>query len=72
MEQTPRETQIDRVVKKLTDDFWADTPEDELEWRAMGWDEYYDVTIYPIENDIYEWETDRRIQVVLGETPHPS
>ena len=66
-----RENQIERVVEHLTDLFWEDTPDEDREWHAMGWDRYYDLTIYPIENDLYKSETDWQIQVVLGEPPHP-
>ena len=63
-----RENQIKRVVEKLSDEFWADADDDG--WHAMGWDEYYDLTIYPISNDIYDLETDRQIRFVLGEEPY--
>ena len=71
MKMSPRDIQIARLVRKLTNDFWADTPADAVEARGMDWEEYYDLTIYPIENDLNEFETDRLIQAVLGETPMP-
>ena len=56
-------------MQKLADPFWDECPEGEADWHAMGWDEYNDLTIYPIANDIYDLETDRQIRWVLGEEP---
>lgn len=59
---TTRENQIKRVVQILTDDYSPGLSD-------MGWDRYYDLEIYPIANDLYEFETDALIRRLLKETP---
>ena len=55
-----RRDQIDRVVKIMEDNYG---PYD------MGWERYYDLEIYPIENDLNEFETDDMIRYLLKEEP---
>ena len=55
-----RRDQIKRVVKIMEDNYG--------EWD-MGWERYYDLEIYPIENDLYEETTDDMIRILLKEEP---
>ena len=55
-----RRDQIKRVVKIMEDNYG--------EWD-MGWERYYDLEIYPIENDLYEETTDDMIRLLLKEEP---
>ena len=56
-----RDNQIKRVVKILSEKFKGD---------HIDWEKYYALIIYPIENDINEFETDAKIRHVLGEIPY--
>ena len=55
-----RRDQIKRVVKIMEDNYGK--------WD-MGWERYYDLEIYPIENDLYEETTDDMIRLLLKEEP---
>lgn len=57
---TTRENQIKRVVEILRNQFSGD---------SSNWERYYDLEIYPIANDLYEFETDALIRRLLKETP---
>ena len=46
---TTREDQINRVVQILSDNYGE---------YDMDWERYYDLTIFPVENDLNEFETD--------------